>query len=239
MQSDGAAVVRRVAALWYYLAVNDTGLVGLDADKYRLLVAVRYLNASDELFKGLAQQQGKNDFHFLVTLRSFIEYTRRGIWFLVWAKDAKLQAAAHLTFARPGSPPLADMDKLINKALGNGNISHLLTVIPPINNESFINALHALTHGNPISVRMLGFGLDKIFQTNMLLTRAELELNWFRILLYRRMLGEEFADIWKLLKPIHNQPVAMRNAAGQAAKDLQQAGIAASPERFQQTKETS
>lgn len=214
----------------------DTDIIQLPAEKYRTLVAVRYLNASDEIFKGLKQQQGKNDFHFVVTLRSFIEYTRRGIWFLVWAKNAKLQAAEHLTFERPGSPPLAEMDKLINKALGNGNISHLLDPVSPINNEPFINALHALTHGNPISVRMLGFGLDKIFKTDMLLVRAELELNWFRVLLYRRMLGEEFADIWNLLKPIHNQPVTMRNAAVQAAKDLHKAGIAASPEAFQKAK---
>jgi hypothetical protein len=215
---------------------NPNAVVQLPADKYRLLVAVRYLNASDELFKGLKQLQSKNDFHFVVTMRSFIEYTRRGIWFLVWAKKAKLQAAEHLTFERPDSPPLAEMDRLINKALGNGNVSHLLDPIPPINNEPFINALHALTHGNPISVRILGFGLDKIFQTNMMLARAELELNWFRVLLYRRMLREEFADIWKLLRPIHNRPLEMRNAAIQAGKDVHKAGIAASPEAFQNAK---
>jgi NAD(P)H-binding len=136
----------------------------------------------------------------------------------------------------PGSPPLAEMDKLINKALGNGNVSHLLDPIPPINNEPFINALHALTHGNPISVRMLGFGLDKIFQTDMMLARAELELNWFRVLLYRRMLREEFADIWKLLKPIYNRPLEMRNAAIQAGEEIHKAVIAASPEAFQKAK---
>jgi hypothetical protein len=215
---------------------KPNAVVQLPEDKYRLLVAVRYLNASDELFKGLKQLQGKNDFHFVVTVRSFIEYTRRGIWFLVWAKNAKLQAAEHLTFERPGSPPLAEMDKLINRALGNGNVSPLLNPIPPINNEPYINALHALTHGNPISVRMLGFGLDKIFQTNMMLARAELELNWFRVLLYRRMLGEDFADIWKLLKPIHNRPLEMRNVAIQAGKEVQKAGMAASPEAFQKAK---
>jgi hypothetical protein len=63
-------------------------------------VAVRYLNASEAFFNGLKQQQGKNDFHFLVTMRSFIEYTRRGIWFLVWSVDHELEIAEQLTFER-------------------------------------------------------------------------------------------------------------------------------------------
>jgi hypothetical protein len=124
------------------------------------------------------------------------------------------------------------MDKMINDALGNGHISHLADKIPLINNEPFINALHALTHGNPISVRMFGFGLNKIFQTNMLLLRAELELNWFRVLLYRRVLGEDLCDIWSILKPINNQPEAMRSAAVKAAEDVKIANVA-TPEAFQ------
>jgi len=139
--------------------------------------------------------------------------------------DHELEVAEKLTFERSGSPSVQTMDKMINDALGNGYISHLLDPIPLINNEPFINALHALTHGNPISVRMLGFGLQKIFQTNMLLLRAELELNWFRVLLYRRMPGEEFCDIWKLLIPIHNQPEAMRANAVIAAHLLSKAGL--------------
>ncbi len=210
----------------------DHEIVRLPIARYRLLVAIRYLNASEAIFSGLKQQQGKNDFHFLVTIRSFIEYTRRGIWFLVWAMDYELEVAEQLTFERPGSPSLVKMDKMINDALGEGPISHLVAKVAEINDEPFINALHALTHGNPISVRMFGFGLDKIFQTNMLLLRAELELNWFRVLLYRRMLGEDFCDIWNVLKPIQNQPITMRAAAIQAGKDLNAANIFATPEAF-------
>jgi hypothetical protein len=206
-------------------------IVQLPTAKYRLLVAVRYLNASDEIYNGLKQQQGKNDFHFLISLRSFIEYTRRGIWFLVWAMDSELEIAEKLTFDRSGSPSVANMDKLINDALGNGSISHLLDPVALINNEPYINLLHALTHGNPISVSMLGFGLDKIFQTDKLLLRAELELNWFRVLLYRRTLGEEFCDIWKMLVPVRNQPDAMRAMAIQAGKEVHARGLT-TPEGF-------
>lgn len=214
-------------------------MVQLTGNQYRLLVAVRYLNASDELFKGLKQLQGGNDFHFVVTMRSFIEYTRRGIWFLVWAKDARLEVAEKLTFDRSGIPNISDIYKIINTALGNGSISHLLTPIPPINNEPFINALHALTHGNPISVRMFGFGLSKMFKTDKLLQRAELELDWFRMLLYRRILGDEFAAIWKLIAPIQNDPVAMRKLVLEAAKSVKDAGLAATPQVFQNSKVTS
>lgn len=210
---------------------QNNEIVQLRIAKYRLLVAIRYLNASEAIYNGLKQQQGKNDFYFVVSLRSFIEYTRRGIWFLVWAMDAELEIAEKLTFERSGSPSVANMDKLINDALGNGNISHLLDPVVLINNEPYINLLHALTHGNPISVRMLGFGLDKIFQTDKLLLRAELELNWFRVLLYRRTLGEDFCDIWKMLVPIHNQPDTMRAMAIQAGKDLHATNLT-TPEGF-------
>ncbi len=53
---------------------------------------------------------------------------------------------------------------------------------------------------------MVAFGVEKIFQTDKLLIRAETDLNLFRVLLYRRMLGEELKDIWKMLGKIHNQP---------------------------------
>ncbi|HVB57447.1 MAG TPA: hypothetical protein VNE63_13620 [Candidatus Acidoferrales bacterium] len=210
--------------------------VQLPTSKYRLLVAIRYLNASEAIFNGLKAQQGKNDFHFLVTIRSFIEYSRRGIWFLVWAMDSDLEIAEQLTFDRAGSPSLVKMDKMINDALGKGHISHLLAPVPLINNEPFLNSLHALTHGNPISVRMFGFGLDKIFQTEGMLLRAEVELNWFRVLLYRRMLGDDFCDIWKRLMPIHNEPENMRAAAIEAGRELHSAGLVASPEAFQKAK---
>ena len=69
------------------------GTVLTDLTNYRLLVAIRYLNASEELWRGLKEEQGTNDFHFLVTLRSFIEYTSRGIWFLAWATEKRLERA--------------------------------------------------------------------------------------------------------------------------------------------------
>lgn len=213
---------------------NET--VSLDYKQYRQLVAVQYLNAADQIFKGLKQQQGTNDFHFVVTLRSFIEYTRRGIWFLVWATDDQIKEASELTFERPGSPGLVAMDQMINVALGNGNISHLSTPVPPINNEPFVDALHALTHGNPISVRMFAFGLSNIFHTDKLLQRAELELDWFRLLLYRHMLGDSFADLWKLIMPIHNDPTEMRRLVLEAAKRVKDAGLAASPDAFMNPK---
>ena len=100
--------------------------IQLPVEDYRLLVAIRYSNAAGAICEGLRRQCGVNDFHFLVTLRSFIEYTRRGIWFLVWATDAELRAAGELTFDRAGSPSLVHMDKMINHALGLGQVSHLL-----------------------------------------------------------------------------------------------------------------
>ncbi len=200
-------------------------MVKLTPDKYRLLVAIRYLNASASLYEGLARQQGTNDFHFLVTLRSFIEYTRRGIWFLAWASEKELLAAEHLTFDRPGSPGLAAMDAMMNEALGLGKVSPLLAPIKEINNEPFLNCLHALTHGNPISVRMFGFGLGKIFQAKMLLLRAEVDLNLFRILLYRRALGEGLNKIWKMLETIHKQPEILRTNVKIAAHLLKQSAF--------------
>lgn len=204
---------------------TDDTTVRLQPDQYRYLVAVRYLNASDALFAGLRDQKGKNDFHFLTTLRSFIEYTRRGIWFLVWATDEQLQEAGKLTFEKPGSPGVLAMDEMISEALGNGRSSALSAPIKDINNERFIDCLHALTHGNPIAVRMLGFGLDRIFQTDGLLLRAEADLNLFRILLYRRMLGTEVSAIWKLLQPIHNEIEPLRANAKIAGQLLKDAGL--------------
>ena len=57
-------------------------------------------------------------------------------------------------------------------------------------NELFLHCLHALTHGNPISVRMTTYGLDKIFNTERLLGRVELDLDIFRIVLS--------GDCWEL-----------------------------------------
>jgi hypothetical protein len=92
--------------------------VRMTLDQYRKFVAVQYLNASAFLFEGLKSQQGKTDFHFAVTMRSFIEYTRRGIWFLAWATDQQLRGVKNLTFQASGSPGIAKMDAMISEALG-------------------------------------------------------------------------------------------------------------------------
>jgi hypothetical protein len=203
--------------------MDDT--VSLDKDQLRLLIAVQYLNASQWIVDGLKQQREKNSFHFVITLRSFIEYTRRGIWFLCWANTEKLEEAMKLTFESPGSPGIGTMDAMINEALGQGTVSHLMDVSPGIN-EPFLGCLHALTHGNPISVRMISFGLDKIFDTKGLLARAELEFGLFRIMLYRRMLGEKQSDIWKMLGAIHNRPADVETNVRIAAHLLRQSGKA-------------
>jgi len=199
--------------------------VQMTPEQYRKFVAIQYLNASAFLFDGLKSQQGKNNFHFVVTMRSFIEYTRRGIWFLSWATDQQLSGVKKLTFQASGSPGIAKMDAMINDALARGKVSHLMDPMKDINNEPFLHCLHALTHGNPISVRMVAFGIDKIFQTDNLLLRAETDLNLFRILLYRRMLGEELKDIWKMLSTIHNQPETMKTNVVIAANLVKQAGL--------------
>jgi hypothetical protein len=201
-------------------------------EDYRLLVAIRYSNAAGAICEGLRRQCGVNDFHFLVTLRSFIEYTRRGIWFLVWATDAELRAAGELTFDRAGSPSLVHMDKMINHALGLGQVSHLLEPSAGIS-EPFLNCLHALTHGNPISVRFLGFGLDRIFQTDKLLVRAEMEANLFTILICRRALGEDFNSIWTTLARINNRPADMMANAKIATFQFKNSRLA---ERFGEIK---
>jgi hypothetical protein len=179
--------------------------MSLDKDQLRLLIAMQYLTASNFIFAGLERQHKENKFHFVISLRSFIEYTRRGTWFLCWANQEQLKVARKMTFERPGSPNLVKMDEMIGRALGKGGVSPLSTKLPGIN-ESMINCLHALTHGNPISVRMITFGLDKIFDVEMLLLRAKADLGIFRILLYRKALGENQKDIWKRLSGIHNRP---------------------------------
>jgi hypothetical protein len=205
---------------------NET--IQMTLDQYRQFVAIQYLNASAFLFDGLKSQQGKNNFHSVVTMQSFIEYTRRGIWFLAWATDHQLRGVKKLTFQASGSPGIAKMDAMINEALGVGKVSHLMDPVKDINNEPFLHCLHALTHGNPISVRMVAFGVDKMFQSDMLLLRAETDLNLFRILLYRRMLGEQLSDIWKMLGTIHNQSDTMKTNVQIAAHLVKQAGLSLS-----------
>lgn len=200
-------------------------LVKMTPLEYRHFVALQYWTASAALYKGLKEQQTQNSFHFVVTMRSFIEYTRRGIWFLVWADDEHVSKVRRVTFQKPGSPGVPKMDAMINQALGLGNVSHLTRPIKEINDESFLDCLHALTHGNPISVRMISFGVDKIFQIDKLLLRAETDLNLFGILLFRKMLGEEPKDIFKSIAGIHDQPDAMRTNARIAAHRLRATGI--------------
>lgn len=140
--------------------MSDTKLP--TALKYRLLVAIRYLNASRLLFEGMEQQLGMNNFHLLVTLRSFIEYQRRGIWFLAWASQEKLNVAETPTFDQAGSPKLGRMDEMINEALGLEKVSYLLNKVPHVN-EPFLNCLHTLTHGNPIFSSNAGYWLRQHF----------------------------------------------------------------------------
>lgn len=207
-------------------AVNaEIPTIPLEKDQARLFIALQYLNASDLIFSGLKRQHKDNTFHFVISLRSFIEYTRRGIWFLCWANQDKLKEARKLTFEKPGSPPLVKMDEMINNALGKSGASPLTAIMAGIN-EPFIAGLHALTHGNPISVRMISFGLDRIFNTEMLLVRADTDLNYFRILLYRKMLGEKQVDIFKNLGPIHDRPAEVAANMKEAAFLLRKSGLA-------------
>jgi len=199
--------------------------IPLDKDQARLFIALQYLNASDLIFAGWKRQHQDNRFHFVISLRSFIEYTRCGIWFLCWANPEKVKEARDLTFEKPGSPSVVTMDEMINEALGKGKFSSLTTVMAGIN-EPLINGLQALTHGNPISVRMISFGLEKIFNTEMLLVWAQTDLGLFRILLYRKMLGEKQKDIWKALSGIHDRPADVQTNEKIAAQLLQQSGKA-------------
>lgn len=205
--------------------LNMTATTQLDMNKYRQLVAIRYLNSSEDICKGLHQQSGVNDFHVLISMRSFIEYTRRGIWFLAWATDNQLAKAENPTFMEAGSPDLKTMDAMINDALGLGKQSPLMNILPGIN-EPYLKCLHALTHGNPISVRMSAIGLHKLFDLKNMLIRADMELNIFRILLYRKMLGEDLKDIWQMLATINNKPIEVLANVTIAAHALKQAGLA-------------
>jgi len=200
-------------------------IVGASIEDYRLLVAIRYLNASDLLLKGMkALYQDDNPFHFLVSLRSFIEYTRRGIWFLVWASDDQLKKAEHLTFKQAGSPSLTKMDAMISEAMGTGKESPLKQIVDGFN-EPFIDALHALTHGNPISVRFPAMEITKLFDIPRFVERAEQEQNIFRLLVYRRVLKMPLSDIWDLLKTVYDKPPLMHQEVLKAAADLKRNGI--------------
>lgn len=201
-------------------AVNT---VSLDISQLRLFIALQYMNASEFILKGLRQQRENNVFHFVITLRSFIEYTRRGMWFLCWANNEKLKEARKPTFQKPGSPTLEKMDAMINEALGKGKRSHLMDVLPGIS-EPFLDCLHALTHGNPISVQMIPYDLNKLFNTSGMLERAEADFRIFRIMLMKRWLGEEQREIWEMLARIHNRPHELAEQERVAAAQLKESG---------------
>ncbi len=116
------------------------------------------------------------------------------------------------------------MDEMINGALGLGEKSHLRDPVEGVN-EPFIECLHALTHGNPISVRFIAFGLQRIFQTDSLLVRAEMELDLFTILVCRRALGEDLQSIWRMLAPLNDHPGQMKANAKIAGLEVKKAGL--------------
>jgi hypothetical protein len=180
-------------------------------------------DSCSRVFRGYEEAAWREQFPSIGHSAQLIEYQRRGIWFLAWASQEKLNVAEKLTFDQAGSPKISRMDEMINEALGLGKVCHLLNNVPLVN-DKFLNCLHALTHGNPISVRMLGVGLDKIFQPDKLLIRAEMELNMFHTLVYRRALGEELKSIWSTLAPIHDRPDSVRTLAKTAGMDVKKEG---------------
>jgi hypothetical protein len=141
----------------------------------------------------------------------------------VWASNAQLKEAEHLTFKQAGSPPLTKMDAMLNKAMGAGKVSHLTVIVDGVN-EPFIECLHALTHGNPVSVRFIAMDLALIFDLPRILARAEHELNIFRLLLYRRVAGMPQNDVWKLLTPVHDKPQLLYEEVLKAAADVHKQG---------------
>jgi len=114
-------------------------------------------------------------------------------------------------------------DKRINKSLGRGEVSPLLDPVPGVG-EPFMNCLHALTHGNPIMTRMLAFGLDRSFNTPMLVVKAEVDYHMFLVLLGRQLLGQDPAVTWKALGSIYNKPNDMRDNARIVVHLLRQQG---------------
>jgi hypothetical protein len=195
----------------------------LDEAQYRKFVAIQFLNASGAILQGMKRLLGWNDFLALISLRSFIEYTRRGVWLLFFAKTKSLMATRNLSFMESGAD-LITMDKRYNQALGLGEISYLQTLVAGIN-EPFIDCLHALTHGNPIIARAASVGLDSVFNAKMLVLRAEMEHHMFLILLGRQLLGQDPQTTWKKLAEINNKPDEVRANAEIVGRLLKEAGI--------------
>lgn len=195
----------------------------LDETQYRKLVAIQYINASGAILQGMKKLLGWNDFLALVSLRSFIEYTRRGVWLLFFAKPKALYATRNISFMESGTD-IITMDKRYNESLGLGLISYLSSPVPGVN-EPFINCLHALTHGNPIMARAASIGLHTVFDAKMLVTKADMEYNMFVILLGRLLLGDEAAITWKKLAQINNKPAEVRAEAVIVTQLLKHAGV--------------
>jgi hypothetical protein len=195
----------------------------LDEVQYRKFVAIEFLNASGAILRGMQRLLGWNDFLALVSLRSFIEYTRRGVWLLFFAKTKSVMATRNLSFMESGTD-IITMDKRYNAALGLGEVSYLLAPVPGVN-EPFINCLHALTHGNPIMARAASVGLDTVFNAKMLVARAEMEHHMFVILLGRQLLGQDPNVTWKTLSSINNKPLEVRANAEIVTRLLKEAGI--------------
>jgi hypothetical protein len=187
----------------------------MPAEQRRMLFGVQYWTACHLICEGMKAVKASNHFYVAVTLRSFIEYHRRGIWFLMFATDQEVLDSAELTFERGGNRSLLAMDKMIHSALGFVVAKSPLEspVIGLGKPEPFIDALHAITHGNPIAVRMATFGVDKVIQIEPTVERVDSERDWFTIVLSRRILKHPNATIWSDLAPIHNQPAALKAAA--------------------------
>jgi hypothetical protein len=131
---------------------------------------------------------------------------------LFWASDAQLVKTQKFSFADVNSPSVEKLDLLLQRKLGIDGPALLSQPVAGIG-EPFIKCLHALTHGNPITVRMFEFGIDKLFDINMLLVRAEADLDIYRIAFYRHLLGQSEDEIWGLLREMHNRPnELMQNA---------------------------
>ena len=178
----------------------------LDEAHFRKLVAVQYINATREIFRGMKQLVGSNNFLVLVCLRSFIEYTRRGIWLLFFAKAESVLATRNLSFMESGTDIITADEQIVTR-LQLGDVSLFFEPVPGVG-EPFIKCLHALTHGNPIITRVLAFGLDKYFNTPMLVARAEVD--YHVTLVGRQLLGQNSEVAWKTLTAIHKNPDDMR-----------------------------
>lgn len=183
----------------------------LDEAQFRKVVAVQYINASSEILRGMKQLVGANNFLVLVCLSQLhrIHKARNMASFLCETKS--LLATRKLSFMESGTD-IITADKRISKSLGRGEVSGLLDPVAGVG-EPFMNCLHALTHGNPIMTRMLAFGLDKCFNTPMLVVKAEAEYHMFLILLGRQLLGQDSEVTWKTLSTIYNRPNDLRDNA--------------------------